>query len=106
MKINVGGIYQIGGETSNEYIVIIYADDYDIYAYMFEKTDIVISNEIINSEISKNKNYGFCNLNGSNDFVHFTKERLEFNLNGYIGQIQMANLEYLRDCFKETEIEL
>ena len=32
MNICVGGIYQIGGENSNAYVVIIYADDYDIYS--------------------------------------------------------------------------
>ena len=95
MKLNLGGIYRLINDKNQDYVIVVYADDNDVYIYELELEKEMVSNKIINQQIEEYADKRFY-LN-STDFILMKYNELIKNLDGYLGKIESYNLQFLRD---------
>ena len=94
--MRIGGIYH--AIDTNQYFIILSQEQFNVYFYTFESPTEFISNQKINEMISENRELGFCNLD---DIMETTMRMIDLIEDGYLGQLDPQNTDYLRKCLRE-----
>ena len=92
--LKIGGIYKI---TDTVFFIIIETTKKYIYGFNVEYHGDRPSNAIINTYVTTDRTYDFCNIDNFSSIY-----QANFKHDGYLGMISIHNLEYLQKCFKAT----
>lgn len=93
--LKIGGIYNLG-----EYYIVIIDKDFKLQlVYYYILFFNISNNKELNKEIKKIDNY---NLHTS--YAYYDEKKMEENTDGYLGQLEIRNLTYLKSELKKSEI--